>query len=280
MSLVAALIGAGFAAGVLLIVDGWLGRDGRAGVLHASRTPLDGRRLAIAAASAALVLIVTRWPVAAAGAGLAGWYAPQLFGSKVAERRAVDRAEAIATWTEMLRDTLSGAHGLEEAITATASVAPGPIRREVGDLAVRLEREPLSVALGRFGEDLAHPIGDLVVVALSIAAEGSVRELGDLLGTLAVSARDEATMRLQVEASRARLRTAVRVIAGCTAMTALGLILFNRGYLDVYETPTGQAVLLVVAGCWGAGLWALGRMGRLVEPERFLAGIKREEGEA
>src|SRR3546814_1790109 len=60
----------------------------------------------------------------------------------------------------MLRDTMSGAHGLEEAVTTSAIVAPAPIRREVTALAVRLERQPLDVALRAFATDLAHPTAD------------------------------------------------------------------------------------------------------------------------
>ncbi len=195
----------------------------------------------------------------------------RLFGSKAMRDRETARTEAIAAWTEMLRDTITGAHGLEEAIMTSAAVAPEPLRREVVDLAVRLERQPLTGSLEAFAEDLAHPTADLVVAALRLASEGAVGDLAELLGTLAVSARDEAGMRLRVEAARARLRTAVRVITGCTLATALGLLLLNRPYLAFYGTPAGQAVLAVVAGLWAASLVWLGRMADFVTPERFLA---------
>src|SRR3546814_5859246 len=70
-----------------------------------------------------------------------GWFGAELFGSRRAAAQATARTEAIAAWTEMLRDTMSGAHGLEEAVTTSAIVAPAPIRREVTALAVRLERQ-------------------------------------------------------------------------------------------------------------------------------------------
>ena len=57
---------------------------------------------------------------------------------------AVGRIEAVAGWSEMLRDTMAGAAGLEQAIVATATVAPLPIRAEVATLAVRLETTPRS----------------------------------------------------------------------------------------------------------------------------------------
>jgi hypothetical protein len=170
----------------------------------------------------------------------------------------------------MLRDTMSGAHGLEEAIITSAQVAPPAIRLETTALAVRLEREPLDVALAGLADDLAHPMGDLVVTALTLAATGATGDLSELLGTLAVAARDEAAMRLRVEASRERLRTAVRVIAGVTAATAAGLFVLNRGYVDVYRTATGQVVLAVVALSWGVALAWLARMSQFMAPERFL----------
>lgn len=272
MSLLGALVGLGIAAGALLIVDGLRRQpDPPTTSRTSSRTVIDRQRLLRSAAACLPVLVVTRWPVAAAAAGALAWFAPELFGSKALQEQAIARTEGIATWTEMLRDTLAGAHGLEEAIATTASVAPHAIKLEVTTLAIRLERESLSSALASFGEDLAHPTADLVVTALRLAAGGSVGELNELLGTLAVAARDEAALRLRVEASRARLRTAVRVIAACTAATALGLILLNRRYLDVYATPLGQVVLGSVVLCWGVALSWLSRMGHFVAPERFLA---------
>jgi hypothetical protein len=271
-----AVLGAGFAAGGWLVLSG-LTTDPAAGS-HAEQKPPTPRRVVdlrrragLAIALGATTALVTRWPVAGLALGALGWFSPELFGSKAAREHATERTEAIAAWTEMLRDTISGAHGLEEAVMTTAAVAPAAIRREVTDLAVRLEREPLDRCLRQYAADLSHPTGDLVVAALTLAAEGAVGDLAELLGTLAVSARDEAGMRLRVEAARARLRTAVRVITGCTASTAIGLILLNRSYLDVYAGVTGQLVLAIVAVLWGASLWWLSRMGDFIAPERFLA---------
>lgn len=276
MTVAAALLGAGGALGICIFVSALsrgeanLGADAPPPVRP--NLTLLRRRLALAAGLAAPVALLTRWPVAALAMAALGWCSPELFGSKAAREREVERTEAIASWTEMLRDTISGAHGIEEAVVTTATVSPRAIATEVRTLALRTEREPLSVALRGLADDLSHPMGDLVVASLSLASQGAVGDLGELLGTLAVAARDEAGMRLRVEAARARLRTAVRVIAGCTATTAAGLLLLNRSYVSVYGTGVGQMVLLVVAGLWGASLWWMSRMGRFIAPDRFLAG--------
>lgn len=274
--LLAGLCGVLLAAGVLLIVDGLRGGPRPASVTR-RHAPFDRARLWRAGGLAAAGLVVTRWPAVAVGLGGLGWFWTELFGSRRAREEAIARTEAIASWTEMLRDTMAGAHGLEEAVVTTAVVAPDAIRAEVIALSVRLERQPLDVALRAFADELNHPTGDLVVTALSLAAQGSVGQLSELLGALAVAARDETAMRLRVEAARARLRTAVRVIAAVTALTVAGLVVFNRSYLDAYSDATGQLVLALVVAMWGAGLWWLGRMSRFMAPERFFASHTGEQ---
>lgn len=279
MTLLAACIGLCAGAGVLLVFSGLRPRPIPVSPARvpAAVDPLGHRRLFAAAGLALPVAVLTRWPVATLGVAALGWFAPELFGSKAAREKATSRTEAIATWTEMLRDTMSGAHGLEEAVITTAALAPAPISTEVAALAMRLEQESLTSALATFAEELAHPTGDLVVAALTLAASGSVGELTELLGTLAVAARDEAGMRLRVEAARARTRTSVRVITGCTLATAVGLVLLNPSYVEVYGTPVGQTVLALVVVGWGAALWWLSRMSDFVAPERFLAGAAEDE---
>ena len=277
MTLVAALVGLLAAAGVLLVVDGARLRP-RTASAPSVALPADVRiRGALAVGIGLVALVATRWPVAAMAGAALGWFWRDLFGGRAAREREAARTEAIASWTEMLRDTMSGAHGLEEAVITSASVAPAAIRPQVMGLAIRTEREPLDVALRAFADDLAHPSADLVVTALTLAAHGSVGDLNELLGTLAVAAREEAAMRMRVEAARARLRTAVKVIAAVTAAMAAGLMLLNRSYLDAYESGLGQLVLAAVAITWGAALWWLERMSRFVSPERFLnaAGAER-----
>ena len=61
---------------------------------------------------------------------------------EVEHARALERIEAIATFTEMLRDTISAAAGLEQAILAAEPVAPAPVREPVLMLAARLRRAP------------------------------------------------------------------------------------------------------------------------------------------
>jgi tight adherence protein B len=227
-------------------------------------------RLALGFAAAVVIGALTRWPMAALLCGIAGFMAPSMLGGQAARKAQLDRIEAVAAWAEMLRDTMAGSGGLEQSIIATAGVAPLPIKREVLRLAARLERDRLAAALREFAEEIDDPAGDLVVAALVLAADKSPKRLGDLLGRLAQSARAEVNMRLRVEASRARTRTSVRVITVFTVLFAVGLLVFNRNYLEPYDKAVGQLVLGLIGLCFaGAFIW-LARSFRFQGEERFL----------
>lgn len=273
MVLIGAVCGAALGLGVLLVVLGLRGTP--PGPPRPSRLTHDHPRWLLQATAAVVaaivVLLVTRWPVGALLAGLVAVVVPGALGRIRQEADTVARTEAVAAWTELLRDTLAAAAGLEEAIGATAAAAPEPIRSEVKRLGRRLEHGTLPDALERFADELANPAADLVVAALLTAARREARELVPLLTELARSARAEAEMRLRVHVSRARIRTAVRVVVGTLGLFAGGLLLFNRPYLAPYGTAVGQLVLLGVGAVFAAGWWLLQKMAVIEAPERFLA---------
>jgi tight adherence protein B len=272
VSALAALCGAGVGLGLVLVICGWRGVEVPRPTRRLERRKVErfNLRVGLAVGAAVVVGAATGWPVGAVLAGLAAWGAPGLLGGAKRHSMAVGRIEAIAGWAEMLRDTMAGSAGLEQAIVATAPLAPLPIRAEVVTLAIRLEGERLAPALRAFADEVADPTCDLVVAALILAAEHQAQRLGELLGSLAAAARDQATMRLRVEAGRARTRTSVKVIVGATGTLVLGLALFNRGYLAPYDTAVGQLVLLLVGGVFAIAFVWLSRMTRPASVERFL----------
>lgn len=275
----AAVLGIGTAVGVLLLVHGVLGQQPEAARLghgcmqwaERVRERTSPRWIAWSMAAGLVAGVVTGWVAGGLLAGLATWILPRVVGRDTHHASRVARIEAIAAWTEMLRDTLSAAAGLEQAIQATVDTAPAAIRDDIRELSVRIERgDALADALGAVADDLADPIADLVISALVLASQHQARQLADLLGELATEAREQVSMRLRVEAGRARTRTSVRVIVATTLLFAVGLVVLNRGFLDPYDSPTGQLMLLLVGSLFGLAFVWLGRIARLGEPERFL----------
>lgn len=267
----AAMIG----VGVLLIIQGLRGRPvlprSSDGIPDAFRSSRTWGWIAAGVVAALLVYAVTGWLVAAAAAGVLVAVTPRLVGGRSERQVFIARTEAVAAWTEMIRDTMAGAAGLEQALIASAAVAPAAIRDEVDRFVARLDRMPLTEALARLGDDLDHPSADLVVVSLANAARMEARELGPLLTRLAESIRGDVKMRLRVEVGRARIRTSARIVVITTIVTTLIVYVFSRNLLEAYDTAAGQLWLLVVFAVFALGAWLLHSYGRLDMPERFRA---------
>lgn len=185
------------------------------------------------------------------------------------DERAV--VESLAVWIEQLRDTMAGARGLEQAIVATSDTAPILLRPAVMRLADRLTHEPLSGAAVDFADEVDNSLADFVVAVLVTASEQQVRDVGSVLSHLAECCRDEVKMRTRVWVSRARTRSAVRIIAVVVVAFMAGLFVLNRSYLEPYASPTGVSVLMVVIVLFVGALFTMSRLARFEAPPRFMA---------
>jgi Flp pilus assembly protein TadB len=226
------------------------------------------RRLWWAVLAGLVGWVVTGWPALAGIVVLAAWGLPRLFGG--GQRRAlIAQTEAIAAWTEMLRDSMAAADGVEQAIEATVPIAPRPIRPAVALLDAARRSRPLPEALRDFGAEVDHPSADLVVQALVIAAEGEGTDFSKVLSRLAAITRGEVRMRLRIEVGRAALRTSARMILVILCVGVVGIALLSRDYLEPYSSAEGQVILVVATGLFAGGCVLLERMSRIELPQRF-----------
>jgi tight adherence protein B len=278
---IAALLGAGIGVGIALILYGLhLHRtepkeaadtgSSEAGSTLANLRPYWIRGLAAVAVGAA-VWWLTGWPVAAVGAAALVWWANAVFGPDTAGKAAIARVEAVAAWTESIRDVVAAGAGLKQALIAVARFAPPALATEAALLAeqARAGRISLVKALRDFAADVDDETADLVVLAL-IAAHRRAGDLAALLDRLARTARGEAAMRTRVIASRARIRASARLISGTAiAITAL-LVLLSPEFLTFYDTGIGQMTLVLVFAVFAHALVWLARLGRYTRPTRLI----------
>ena len=220
-------------------------------------------------AIAVVAYLVTGWLLVSVVTGLVVSAVPALKSKQRLRRDERGLADAIATWTEQLRDTLAGAHGLEQAIVATSLHAPLAISSAVGRLSAQIQYGKLSDGLRRFADDVDHPISDFVSAALITATEYQARDLAQLLGHLAQCARDEGRMRTRIWVGRARTRSSVRIISVVVISFVSGLIVFNREYLSVYSSFDGQVILSGIFILFGSSLIMLDQFSRISAPQRF-----------
>ena len=274
--LLAVLAGAIAGAGLFLLLVALRGLPprppGHPGRLRGWAREVGPARLATAVLAGLVVLVATGWLVAGVGAVLLVLSWRGMSGA-AGERAATARLEALATWTESLRDTIAGAVGLEQAIPASLRAAAPSLREPLTAMVERLHtRMPMPEALRRFADDLADPGADLIVAALIINAGLRGPGLRDLLGALSRSVRDELDVRRKVTAQRRSTRRGAQIVVGISVGLALGLALFNHAYVQVYDSVTGQLVLGVVTGLYAAGIVWMRALARFPVPERLLAG--------
>lgn len=228
-------------------------------------------RLAVGIAVGLGVWWFTSWPVAGISLGLLAGLWDRVAGDPKAERAGILKLEALASWTESLRDTIAGAIGLEQAIPATAVNAGASIRSSLNLLVDRLRiREPLPDALVAFAEDLDDPSADVICSALVLNARLRGPGLRDVLTALASSTREELDMRRRIESGRRSIRRSVRIVLLIVVGVMGMLAVFNDNYVAPYETFLGQMVLLVVAVFFAGGLLWLRRLSMPEKLSRFL----------
>jgi len=267
--LLALAAGAIVGLGVFVFVAAWRGRLNMSGI---TRNSVQGSPRHVVVAGVVLVItwLVTGWTLAAVTIGVVAAMASTAlsrYGKRRDDRTLVD---AIAVWTEQLRDMLAGSNGLEQTITTTATHAPAALREPLERLVVSMSYSPLPQALARFARDVNHPTADFVVAALSTAATRQVRELGALLGHLAACARDEARMHTRIWVGRSRTRSAVKIIASVVIVFVGGLVVLSPEYLAPYRTAEGQLVLSVIVLVFFGALLLMQRLSVIVAPDRFV----------
>src|SRR5579875_2566582 len=271
----ALLAGLAAGAGLTLIAAGLLKVERKVGDESGRRRVAAARKqyrlLVIALAVGLLVGLATQWPVLGVGAAVLVFCWDKLFGGYGHERLAMRRVEALAMWTESLRDTIAGAVGLEQAIPASARAADPVLRVHLESMLDRLRgRTPMAEALQLFADDLDDASADVIIAALILNAKLRGPGLRDVLSALARSAREEVDVRQRVIAQRAGTRRSVQIIMVVVIVFVLGMALFNRQFVKPYGTLLGEMVLLVVLALFGLGFFWLRRLSNVETPGRLL----------
>ncbi|MGE0305518.1 MAG: type II secretion system F family protein, partial [Acidimicrobiia bacterium] len=204
--------------------------------------------------------------------GAIGWWVAGMYTDR--DRSApgeLERVEALATWTEQLRDVLMAGDQPIGAIQATVATCPEPVRPQVRALASRLGRQSEQVVLRQFADDLDDPTADLIAAGLLVAlTKGGRAER--VLSALAAQARHQAERRKLLEAEREPARREVWWVTGLmTAQLVGGLVFARSSYLAPYRTITGQTVLCLLLAAFGGLIVYVQRLSRFTRPARFLS---------
>jgi hypothetical protein len=126
-------------------------------------------------------------------------------------------------------------------------------------------------ALRRFADDIDDPLGDMVVIALGIAATAPSQRTPDMLRVLARQLADDVAARRRIETDRAEPRSEARTIVIVQVLFVAAVAAFTS-YAKVYGTVTGQLVLAVLVAIVIGALVMLRRLSITPNPARLLTG--------
>ena len=216
-------------------------------------------------------LTILRMPLVAAVASIAGFKMGQLRGLWRRSLRPIETGDAIASWAELLADDIKAGRGLQQALTRTAPRVRRVIKPAADDLLRRAEDRPLPQALSGLDDDLDHPCGDLLAVALDLAASGETQDVSRPLRMVATRSRLLSEKLASADAKRAGARKAARTVLWSFGVVCPGPLIVLRSSMGWYSTPTGQVFLAIVAA---TVVWALLRLSTLAAlrvPPRVLS---------
>lgn len=245
----------------------------------ALRVEIDQRTVATAIAAGAVVLLTTRWPIAALAAAVltGGWRHLFAANQATAARR---RLEAIAKWLEDLRDLQAGSNlDLAETLSQSATRAPKEIAPQLLDFSSRVAHHvPLTDALVDLADDLDHPVADTAVASMVFAAgHASGSALGATFAQLAENARDELAARDRIDRMRVSFERSMRRMLAILGVLLAYLVVVAPEVLEPYRTPAGQGWMIVPIAIWAGSLLWLRQLSRYERASRFVARERMSE---
>lgn len=234
--------------------------------------PVDTRWVVASITVAVVVLVATRWPVAAlaAGALTATW--PSLFPTDAVRQRR--RLEGIAKWLEDLRDLQAGSNlDLIETLDRAAARAPTSIATELNAFTTRTgHHTPLHDALLALAEDLDHSVADTAIAAMLFAAgDASGSSLHATFSMLADTARDELVARDRIDRMRLNFHRSMRRMLVILAGLIAYMFIATGDTLAPYTDPAGQAWLVIPVALWALSLAWLRRLSRYERIGRYIS---------
>ncbi len=223
-------------------------------------------------AAGIVAFLVTGWVLALVIVPVAFVGLPVLLSSSSAAQR-IERLEAMEEWTRSLSGVLTVGVGLEQALVATLRSTPAAIAPEVTRLVARLRaRWVTEDALRAFADELDDATGDLVAANLILGSRRRGAGLASVLEGLAESVAADVRARRQVEADRAKPRATARWVT-LISVGVLVILAVSGTYVEPYQSPLGQVILVALLSMYVATLVWMKRMAIGRAMPRFLSPV-------
>ncbi|MCC6174084.1 MAG: type II secretion system F family protein [Chloroflexi bacterium] len=210
------------------------------------------------------------WPMVGTAAFFLGLTLPAWFLTNRHQRERTAMQTALADAVDSLRSAVRSGMSVEEALASLARNGPEVLRPPLAGLARDLRVSGFEEAVRRTRERIGDPVFDMVAAALLMSHRVGGRNLSTVLEALSRSVRQTIQVEQELRAHQAKNVLSARIIAALP----LGLILvirgLNPGYLDVFSSAEGQAILALCLLSVAIGYAGMLRATRLPGEERVL----------
>ncbi|WP_181008921.1 type II secretion system F family protein [Streptomyces sp. SM12] len=185
--------------------------------------------------------------------------------------RRVEMIEGLAEWMLHVASIHVSGLALEGTLRASAGSVPEAVQEPVQEMIRRLESgwDPED-AYRALADRLDDGVVDGMVMLLLTHARERGPGLSATLQGMAEMLQREAVACREVEAERAKQRTAARGITAISVALPAMVIVMMREYSAPYGTVQGQVVLALVVGAFALLLGQLSRMAKAVPAPRML----------
>lgn len=210
------------------------------------------------------------WLMVSAAALLLGITLPAWYLTNRHQRERTALQSALADAVDSLRSAVRSGMSVEEALASLARHGPEVLRPPLTDLARDLRVSGFEEAIRRTREQVADPVFDMVAAALLMSHRVGGRNLSTVLEALSRSVRQTIQVEQELRAHQAKNVLSARIIAALPLVLILLIRGLNPGYLDVFSSATGQAILALCLLSVAIGYAGMLRATRLPGEERVL----------
>lgn len=225
--------------------------------------------IAAAVVAAALVWLVTRLPVVALVAGVAGLLTPVLVLRAARQRRLNARRGLWPDVCDLLVASTRAGMSLPESVASLADVGPPALRSAFEQFRRDFAASGhFDSSVSRLKDTLADATSDRIIETLRMARQVGGTQLPSVLRALSAAVRADVSVRGEVTAKQSWVRAAA--ILGVVAPWAiLGLLSLRPEAARAYASPGGVILVLVTAVVSVLAYRLMSRIGRLPEPRRW-----------
>jgi tight adherence protein B len=179
-----------------------------------------------------------------------------------AERRRLARQDALAQVASRLRDGIRGARALPDAIALAAETAPAALKEDLDVLRRAVADRGAAEGLDALASATDDPMLRRFARSLAGAYRTGSRKTGELLEIVAEAAWLQSRTEREIRSRQTHIRVARHVIAAVPLIVLLVLRATNPQFVQAYDTPSGQLVMLGGLGLIALGWWSAGSIGR------------------